>query len=108
MTDKWTRRAVLARALQLPLGAGALVALTACTEKNSSETLVCATPEDMTSAEASVRRTLAYVEVSPDPAAVCAGCEFFSAGAGACGTCTMFNGAAVNPAGRCDSWSSDA
>jgi hypothetical protein len=101
-----TRRAVLVRALQLPLGAGVVMGLSAC-DGEESGALVCADPSTLTSAEQSVRRTLNYVEVSPDPARVCAGCEFFTAPAGGtgCGTCEMYGGGSVNPGGHCDSWS---
>lgn len=109
MDENITRRKFIARGVQVTLGGSALGGLTACGEQADSPQ-VCADPGAMTSSEASVRRTLNYVEVAPDPARVCAGCEFFSAGgAGSgCGSCTIFGGAPANPGGHCDSWSSDA
>ncbi len=106
MARNLTRREVLARAIQLPVGAGVVLGLAACGESGESA-LVCADPGKLTSAEQSVRKTLNYVEVSPDPAKVCAGCEFFKAPASglACGSCEMYGGGPVNPGGHCDSWS---
>jgi hypothetical protein len=59
----------------------------------------CADPTE------SLRASLRYVEASPDPKQTCSACGFFTPDAKptACGTCTIFNGAA-NPQGRCDSW----
>ncbi len=107
MDNKISRRTILLRCLQLPVGGSALLGLVACGKGGAS---VCADPNAMTSAEESVRRTLKYTETSPDPDKVCASCEFFHAGpeAGACGTCEMFSGKPVNPGGYCDSWSVDA
>jgi hypothetical protein len=107
MNHHLTRRRLIRAGLQMSAGAGLGLGLLAC-ESGSDSTLVCADPAQMTSAEASVRRTLNYVEQSADPARVCSGCEFFSAAAGGCGTCEMFSGKAVNPGGHCDSWSVDA
>lgn len=107
MDNKLTRRAVLERGLQLSVGAGLAATLSACGD-DPGPSLVCADPGQMTSSEESVRRTLKYTEISPDPARVCASCEFFNAGAGGCGTCEMFGGKAVNPGGHCDSWSVDS
>jgi len=107
MKSEFTRRRMIRLGLQVSAGAGLGLGLLAC-ESDTGDTLVCADPAQMTSAEESVRRTLNYVEQSPDPAKVCSGCEFFSADAGGCGTCAMFDGKAVNPGGRCDSWSVDA
>ncbi|MDP5053399.1 MAG: high-potential iron-sulfur protein [Congregibacter sp.] len=109
MDKRLSRRTLLLRGLQIPLSAGALLALSAC--EGDAETVagtVCADPADMTSAEASVRRTLSYTELASDTSKVCAGCEFFSAGAGDCGSCVMFDGKPVNPRGHCNSWSADS
>ena len=55
----------------------------------------------------SLRASLHYAEMGPDPKQTCAACGFFEADAGnatACGNCKIFNGPA-NPKGHCDSWS---
>jgi hypothetical protein len=111
MEKKLSRRSVLWRGLQLPIGAGAVLALAACDDGGRGETAVaCADPGAMTSAEESVRRTLKYTEISSDPARTCSACEFFHAAeeTGACGSCEMFGGKPVNPGGHCDSWSVDS
>jgi hypothetical protein len=89
---------------RLLIGATACGALTigAC---KSDKPAACANPENMSPSEKSLREAQHYVERSPDPAKVCAGCGFFSAadGAGDCGHCQIFNGPA-NAKGRCESW----
>lgn len=107
MENKISRRTILLRCLQLPIGGGVLVELAACGNGSAS---VCADPNAMTSAEESMRRTLQYTENSSDPNKVCAGCEFFDVGPGAgmCGRCEMFDGKPANPGGHCDSWSDDS
>lgn len=109
MDNKISRRTVLLRGLQIPIGGSVLLGLSACGSDGGSAK-VCANPNTMTSAEESVRRTLKYTETSGDPAKICSGCEFFSASkeAAGCGTCGMFGGKAVNPGGHCDSWSVDS
>jgi hypothetical protein len=54
----------------------------------------------------SLRASLNYVGNSPDAAASCARCAFFTAdaGGGACGACPMVGGP-VDSAGHCDSFS---
>ncbi|EED33565.1 conserved hypothetical protein [gamma proteobacterium NOR5-3] len=110
MDKKLSRRTVLLRGLQLPMLGGAVAALAAC-ESDSGDSLVCADPASMSSAQESVRRTLKYTEISSDPAKTCAACEFFHVakdGTDGCGTCEMFSGEPVNPQGHCDSWSVDS
>ena len=110
MDKKISRRTILKRGLQIPLGSSVLLGLAACgSDSDSSSAMVCADPNMMTSAEESVRRTLKYTEASPDPAAVCASCAFYHAPTqvGGCGSCEMFGGNPVNPGGHCDSWSVD-
>jgi len=111
MDKKISRRAILKRGLQIPFGGSVLFGLAACgSDGDSSSAMVCADPNMMTSAEESVRRTLKYTEVSPDPAKVCTDCAFFHAPpqVGGCGSCEMFGGKPVNPSGHCDSWSVNA
>ncbi|WP_439102989.1 high-potential iron-sulfur protein [Congregibacter sp.] len=108
MDKTMSRRAVLLRALQLPLAGSVLLGLSACDaggDAREGVALVCADPDTMTSAQESVRRTLRYSEQSPDSNKACSGCAFFSAAQGGCGSCSIFDGNVVNPAGHCDSWS---
>ncbi len=58
----------------------------------------CADPTD------SLRASLHYAEMSPDPTKSCSECGFFDAdGENGCGSCKIFNGP-TNPKGHCDSW----
>lgn len=109
MEKKISRRTVLLRGLQIPIGGSILLGLSAC-GGDSRNTIICADPNMMTSAEESVRRTLKYTEISPHSDKTCSSCEFFYAGAegSGCGTCEMFGGKPVNPEGYCDSWSVDS
>jgi hypothetical protein len=109
MVKKISRRTALLRCMQIPIGGSILFGLAAC-GKNEGSAMVCADPNNMTSAEESLRRTLKYTETSSDPAKICSGCAFFHAAqqAGGCGSCEMFGGKPVNPGGHCDSWSVDA
>lgn len=110
MDKKMSRRTVLLRGLQIPIGGSILLGLSACGSDSGDKVsgVLCADPNMMTSAEESVRRTLKYTEISPHPDKTCASCEFYHAGTNDCGTCEMFAGKPVNPAGYCDSWSVDA
>lgn len=108
MDKRFSRRAVLLRGLQLPLTGSVLAGLSACDaggDGSDDAALVCADPGKMTSAQESVRKTLRYTEQSSDSTKACAGCAFYSGAQGACGSCSIFDGNAVNPAGHCDSWS---
>lgn len=114
MADKISRRAVMLRGLQIPVG-GAFVALLAgCGAggkgNSTAAATVCADPAAATEAEISTRKSLNYTEASPNPQQVCAGCSFFHAPAqgGDCGTCDMFSGRPANSHGHCDSWNAKA
>jgi hypothetical protein len=61
----------------------------------------CASAE---AGDASLRKSLHYVESSLDPAQRCSACSFFSDPKGECGSCMIF-GAPANINGHCDSWS---
>ncbi|MFL2840282.1 MAG: high-potential iron-sulfur protein [Pseudohongiellaceae bacterium] len=112
MDKRISRRTILKRGLQIPLGGSVLFGLAACgNDGGSSSAMVCADLNMMTSAEESIRRTLKYTEISQHGSSkVCASCAFFNAPAqeGGCGSCEIFAGKPVNPGGYCDSWSVDA
>jgi hypothetical protein len=109
MTDKISRRAVLLRSL--PAGGLLLMGLSACGSGGSSgssaaSAKACADPSALSDSEINIRASLGYVEKSPNPQQVCAGCAFFHAGAQSsdCGTCDMMSGGPVNAQGHCNSW----
>jgi hypothetical protein len=113
MSDFMTRRTVIKRGLQLYVGALA-AGLSACggsdpaTAKGAGgqASALCADPAAMNPGDANARTAYGYVERSPDPQQVCAGCTFYRAGesGGACGSCDIFNGGPANAAGYCTSW----
>lgn len=108
--NKISRRTILLRGLQIPIGGFLAFGLGACGSRDGAGEVagnVCADLSAMTDGERSSRRSLNYVEASPNPGQACADCAFFHAGGG-CGTCDMFNGGPVNPKGHCDSWSAKA
>ncbi|MEE4277338.1 MAG: high-potential iron-sulfur protein [Halieaceae bacterium] len=106
MNKHITRRTLIARSLQLPLGGAAILALSSCGEEGGSvEQVACADPDSMSASEASMRSSLGYTPKSPDPAEQCSRCSYFTADAGGCGACSLLGGASVSEAGRCDSWS---
>lgn len=112
MNSNISRRAILLHSLQLPLMGAGLVALQGCGPKAGSTSAaggpaVCADLSALSDAEQGTRKSLNYVEASPNPNQVCAGCSFFHPGstAGGCGTCDMFSGGPVNSHGHCNSWS---
>jgi hypothetical protein len=94
-----SRRKLLERGVQMSVG-GALIA----TAGNAvAADKVCADPNAMDSGQKSIRMSLNYVEMSPDPTKGCAACGFFTADNTGCGQCMIFTGPA-NPKGHCDSW----
>lgn len=110
MTEKITRRKVLVRGLQLPVGGALLFGLSGCGAGSDADSMtagasVCADPNSMSAGEQKLRDSLQYTETSPNPQQACAGCAFFHAGEGQCGTCDMFSGGPVNSGGHCTSWS---
>jgi len=115
MSDKISRRTVLMRGLQLPVGGVFLLGLGACGAGKegggaAANAKACADPGTLSDAEMSTRNSLNYTEKSPNPQQVCAGCSFFHAGASSsdCGSCDMFSGGPVNPQGHCNSWNAKA
>jgi hypothetical protein len=88
-----TRRALLGLALAAPAAAfaGRAAAESACVDLDA-----------LPSGQKSMRQALNFKLVSDDQRH-CSACAFYTAAAGDCGKCQIFNGPA--PAqGRCDSW----
>jgi hypothetical protein len=118
MTTKLSRRALLQKSLQIPIGVASIATLASCNRGASSGAAgapsagtksasnVCANPQTMDESERSLRQSLHYTEMSADQTTVCGGCALFHAGdAGGCGTCDIYSGRPVNSRGHCDSWS---
>jgi hypothetical protein len=77
------------------------VTLGALTAASRTMAAPCAAPDG---SDSSLRKSLHYVESSPNAAQQCSGCAFFSDPQGACGKCMIFNGP-TSVSGHCDSWS---
>jgi hypothetical protein len=117
MTTKLSRRALLHRSLQIPLGVASIAALASCSRgansggtsagnaSTASASKVCADLETLDENARSLRQSLHYTEMSPDPNAVCGQCAYFHAAASGCGTCDIYSGGPANSHGHCDSWS---
>jgi hypothetical protein len=98
-----SRRKLLERSLQIPLG-GALLVATATAQAAAPAAKVCVDMEHLDAGARSIRESLNYVEKSADPAKTCAACGFFEANGDGCGNCMIFT-ATANANGFCDSWS---
>lgn len=103
MTDmNFSRRKLLERSLQIPLG-GLLLAAAATSVAQAADK-VCVDMEHLDSGAKSIRESLNYTNKSPDAAKTCAACGFFEAKGDGCGNCMIFTGPAA-ATGHCDSWS---
>ena len=103
MTDgNFSRRKLLARGIQLPLGGFMLAAVSAQTARAAQK--ACADPAQMDGGQKSIRESLNYTETSKDAMKKCGTCGFFEPKADGCGNCMIFTGPA-NANGVCDSWS---
>lgn len=66
--------------------------------------LDCTDVSGLTEAEVNTRKSLAYVDQSPNPAKLCSNCQLFTPSAGpGCAGCTVVKGP-INPNGYCNSW----
>lgn len=65
----------------------------------------CNDTSTLTDNDKSLRTTLQYVAVTPDPAKDCSNCQFYTTVAGSpkCGGCTILKGP-IAAAGWCSSW----
>ena len=68
-----------------------------------AQTQACYDPAALPLSQKSQRRSLGYVEASPDPAKHCSACAFFTATTPGCGKCQLLNGP-VNGGGVCSSF----
>lgn len=103
-----SRRGVLRQIVGFAAGGAAVVAgLSACgnSDEKQQAANACADMDALSVSEASMRKSVHYVERSADPSTMCKGCEFFAPAGdgGACGKCQILNGPA-NADGHCDSW----
>lgn len=64
----------------------------------------CYDPQTLPLNQKNRRRSIGYVSASPDAKRQCSLCAFFTAGQGACGSCQMLSGGAVEAGGVCNSF----
>lgn len=93
-----TRRSLLGMALTAP---AALLASVAMADP------VCVDLDALPASQKSLRKSLGFQLVSDDAKQVCRACNFYTAGEGDCGRCTLLSGP-VPAGGRCDSWAKKA
>lgn len=104
LVKKITRRAVLRHGMYFSAGGVTLLGLGACGESDDQQ-LVCNQPGQLSNSEISMRASLGYADVSPNPGQICGGCMYFTAegSGGGCGSCTLLKGR-VSSEGLCNSW----
>jgi hypothetical protein len=105
MTEKlFSRRKLLERSLQIPLGGVLLAAMATKASTAQAADKACVDMEHLDAGQKSIRESLNYVNKSPHPNMTCGQCGFFEAKGDGCGNCMIFTGPAA-AAGHCDSWS---
>ncbi|MEQ9448443.1 MAG: hypothetical protein RLN70_05965 [Rhodospirillaceae bacterium] len=100
---KFSRRALLERGAQWPLG-GLLFLAGGARTARAADQKVCVDFENLDAGQRSIRESLEYVEETADQSMSCQHCGFFTPTDDGCGTCIIFNGPA-NPRAYCVSWS---
>jgi hypothetical protein len=66
---------------------------------------VCVDLSKLPPGDLSLRRSVNFKTISPNPKRACGGCAFFSAvQSTSCGKCAILSGAAVAASSVCDSW----
>lgn len=101
MDEKLSRRDVLQKGAAF--GLLTVVGAAAC-GKSQAKGLSCSDTTSLSAADAQVRTSLAYVDMSTDPGKTCSGCQQFLPGPpDACGSCKVLKGP-INPKGNCKSF----
>lgn len=98
-----TRRAVIDGMLGLA-GAAPLAMLGLSSLARAADAPACFDPEKLSASAKSLRKSLGYAIVAPDPAKACGGCVFFAKGSGDCGTCGLLSGGPTTAKSWCRSW----
>jgi hypothetical protein len=102
MADKLSRRDVLRQSAAF--GVVAAFGAAAC-GKEKHAALSCMDTSSLSSADAQLRTTLAYADISTEPGKSCALCQQFvpAPTPDTCGTCKILKGP-INPNGNCKSF----
>ena len=103
MSDPISRREALKRSLSLAVIAVGVPLVGACSKKPTE--IHCDDTAGLKPDEIEARKTLAYVDRSPDPNKQCQNCQQLVAPPNdtSCGTCKVLKGS-VHPNGYCKSW----
>jgi hypothetical protein len=91
-----SRRSLLGLIATAPLGIAAARAQGAAP--------ACYDPAALPAAQANMRKTLGFMDLSPDPAKRCGLCVFFSASKPGCGTCVLLSSGPVGANSVCNSF----
>jgi len=106
-----SRRALLTRGMQIPVGGAVLFGLSACGGSGSAPQQASAAcgNSSLSDGETAMRGSVHYTDNSPNPQQACGGCAFFhmSEAQGGCAQCDILHGQ-VSEKGHCDSWSARA
>src|SRR5260370_11011015 len=104
MVEKLSRRDLFQQSAAL--GVFAVVGAGACSK--TPKAISCSDTSTLSAADAQVRASLAYADVSPDPVKMCVACQQFLPGPpDACGTCKVLRGP-VNAGGSCKAFAQKA
>ena len=108
MSQKLSRRELLAGFAKVCSTGATLVAMTGCSKPRSLDATdqaeACVDTGSLSPAEVGLRDSLGYVPVSKTPPQLCGGCAFFEPGERNCGTCQLLHGP-VSAGGHCRSFS---
>jgi hypothetical protein len=74
----------------------------------AAEPALCYDPATLSLSQKSRRRAVGFLDKSGDPARHCSLCNFFTAAAPGCGTCTILGGGPVNTGSVCNSFARKA
>lgn len=102
MSNRLSRRRLLARMAQICAGGVLAVSAGAAGAADSTDT-ACVDLKAMSADEVASRNSLHWTAMSTQADKSCAKCNFFSATSGGCGAC-MILGGPTYATGYCDSW----
>jgi hypothetical protein len=88
----------------LALAGLAPVALLGARQAFAQAAPACYDPNKLPLSQKSLRRSMSYVDPSPDAAKRCGTCAFFVATQGGCGTCQILSGGPVAQSAYCMSY----
>ena len=105
MSDRTVTRREVIRLLLASAVAVPAAAIMGCSKKEGGGGLTCTDTAGLTEQEVGMRKTMQYVDKSPDAVKKCSGCALYkaAAAAGSCGGCQLLKGP-IHPDGYCTSF----